>query len=246
CCRALSAAAEMAGLTGGNWVLSPDAPGWARSPMITTQTLNMDAEAVRAGREFSMAALRGWGVMQRCEDITIVVSELLTNALRHAVPGLSRVRPSWPVQLGLLRSGPCVLCAVADPSSSIPVLQKPGRLAETGRGLHVVSSLSDKWGYATYTTPGDAGKVVWATFMTPPDPHAARDVPAAVAVPAACAGKATWRGRRDTRRDGGWYPVRRAWSGAMPGLARPRGRCGRCEARPGRPTTGLAGRRPGR
>ena len=179
-CQWLIAAAEMAGVAPCDWFASPggDALEWARSP-ITVQTLNMDPEAVRAGRELSIAALRRWGVMQRCEDITIVVSELLTNALRHAVPGLSRVRPSWPVQLGLLRSGPCVLCAVADPSSSIPVLQKPGRLAETGRGLHVVSSLSDKWGYATYTTPGDTGKVVWATFMTPPDPSAARDVPAA-------------------------------------------------------------------
>lgn len=174
-CQWLRAAAEMAGLTGGNWVLSPGAPGWARSPMITTQTLNMDAEAVRAGREFSMAALRGWGVTQRCEDITIVVSELLTNALRHAVPGLSRHRPSWPVRLGLLNSRPCLLCAVADPSSSIPVPKKPGHLTETGRGLHVVSALSDKWGYATYTTPSDTGKVVWATFMTPPAPHDARD-----------------------------------------------------------------------
>jgi anti-sigma regulatory factor (Ser/Thr protein kinase) len=146
---------------------------------MTVQTLNLDAEAVRAGREFSIAFLRRWGVTQRCEDITIVVSELLTNALRHAVPGLSRNRPSWPVRLGLLCSGPCVLCAVADPSSSIPVPKRLGHLAETGRGLHVVSSLSDKWGYATYTTPSDAGKVVWAIFMALPAPHDARDAPAA-------------------------------------------------------------------
>jgi hypothetical protein len=179
-CQWLIAAAEMAGVAPCDWFPPPgaDALDWARSP-ITVQTLNMDAEAVRAGREFSIAALRRWGVTQRCEDVILVVSELLTNALRHAVPGLSRVRPSWPVQLGLLHSGPCVLCAVADPSSSIPVPKKPGRLAETGRGLHVVTSLSDKWGYATYTTPGDTGKVVWATFMTLPAPHDARDAPAA-------------------------------------------------------------------
>jgi anti-sigma regulatory factor (Ser/Thr protein kinase) len=152
--------------------------GWTRSA-ITIQTLNMDAEAVRAGREFSSAALRRWGVTLRCEDITIVVSELLTNALRHAVPGLSRTRPSWPVRLGLLRSAPCVLCAVADPSSSIPVPKKPGHLAETGRGLHVISSLSDKWGYTTYTTPSDTGKVVWATFMALPASPDARDAPTA-------------------------------------------------------------------
>jgi hypothetical protein len=170
----------MAGLASGNRFLprGAGAPDWTRSP-ITTQTLSMDAEAVRAGREFCIAALRRWGATQRCEDITIVVSELLTNALRHAVPGLSRNRPNWPIRLGLLCSEPCVLCAVADPSSSIPVPKKPGHLAESGRGLHVVSSLSDKWGCTTYTTPSDAGKVVWAIFVTLPAPREPRDAPAA-------------------------------------------------------------------
>ena len=179
-CQWLRAAAEMAGTACGNRFLSPGAgaPDWTRYP-ITTQTLSMDAEAVRAGREFCVAALQDWGATQRCEDITVVVSELLTNALRHAVPGLGRTRPNWPIRLGLLCSEPCVLCAVADPSSSIPVPRKPGRLAETGRGLHVVSSLSDKWGYTTYTTPSDAGKVVWAIFMTMPAAREARHAPAA-------------------------------------------------------------------
>jgi Histidine kinase-like ATPase domain len=173
-CQWLRAAAEMAGVACGDWFPSPGAGalGWTQCP-ITIQTLSMDAEAVRAGREISVAALRRWGVTQRCEDITIVVSELLTNALRHAVPGLSRPQPNWPVRLGLLCSRPCVLCAVADPSSSIPVPKRPGHLAETGRGLHVVSSLSDKWGYTTYTTPNDSGKVVWAIFTAPPVPHEA-------------------------------------------------------------------------
>jgi Histidine kinase-like ATPase domain len=171
-CQWLRAAAEMAGVACSDWFLSPGAStlDWTHSP-VTIQTLNMDAEAVRAGREISTATLRRWGVTQRCEDITVVVSELLTNALRHAVPGLSRSQPSWPVRLGLLCSRPCVLCAVADPSSSIPVPKKPGHLAETGRGLHVVSSLSDKWGYTTYTTPSDSGKVVWAIFTALPVPH---------------------------------------------------------------------------
>jgi hypothetical protein len=179
-CQWLTAAAEMAGLASGNRFLprGAGARDWTRSP-ITTQTLSMDAEAVRAGREFCIAALRRWGATQRCEDITIVVSELLTNALRHAVPGLSRNRPNWPIRLGLLCSEPCVLCAVADPSSSIPVPKKPGHLAESGRGLHVVSSLSDKWGCTTYATPSDAGKVVWAIFTTLPAPREARDAPAA-------------------------------------------------------------------
>ena len=44
------------------------------------------------------------------------------------------------------------------------MLQAPGFLAETGRGLHIICALSDKWGY---TTPSATGKVVWATFTSP-------------------------------------------------------------------------------
>lgn len=170
-CQWLRAAAEMAGMASGNWPLppSPGPPGQKCSPAIATRAQYMDATAVRAGREFSIATLRRWGVTQRREDIVTVVSELLTNALRHAVPGLGHNRwPGWPVRLGLLRSTPCMLCAVADPSSSVPVLKNPGHLSENGRGLHVVCSLCDRWGYTTYTTPSEMGKVVWAMFMTPP------------------------------------------------------------------------------
>src|SRR5262249_29615564 len=58
-CQWLIAAAEMAGVAPCDWFASPggDALEWARSP-ITVQTLNMDPEAVRAGRELSIAALR--------------------------------------------------------------------------------------------------------------------------------------------------------------------------------------------
>jgi hypothetical protein len=54
-----------------------------------------------------------------------------------------------------------VLCAVADPGWTVPVAKEADVLAETGRGLHVVSALAGLWGY---TTPGDKGKAVWAMF----------------------------------------------------------------------------------
>jgi Histidine kinase-like ATPase domain len=112
-----------------------------------------------------VATLRHWGVAQRCEDIAVVVSELLTNALRHALPASGGPRPRWPIRLGLQQHGPFVLCAVADPSDQAPVPREPDELAETGRGLEVVSALSDKWGY----TASDLGKVVWATFSAEPE-----------------------------------------------------------------------------
>ena len=160
--RWLKLAAEMAGLANSAGRPSPDPvpAGRARLPRIATRTLGADAGSVRAARDFTIATLHRWGTAERSQDIVIVVSELLTNALRHALPGSGDTRPRRPIRLGLLQPGPCVLCAVADPSKAAPAPQVPGSLAETGRGLHIICALSDQWGYA----PNDTGKVVWAMF----------------------------------------------------------------------------------
>ena len=160
--RWLMLAAEMAGLADGAGRPSPDPvlAGRARLPRIATRTLAADAGSVRAARDYTIATLHRWGTAERSQDIAIVVSELLTNALRHALPGSDGTRPRRPIRLGLLQPGPGVLCAVADPSKAAPAPQAPGSLAETGRGLHIICALSDQWGYA----PNDTGKVVWAMF----------------------------------------------------------------------------------
>lgn len=157
----LTLAAEMAAT---RYVLPPArvARGPARYgyfPRVATRTPGSDLASVPAARDFVRSTLRRWNAEGRSDDITLVVSELLANALRHAPP-----RPGgWPVQLGLLQVRPCaaLLCAVADPSPAPPVPAPPGDLAESGRGLHVVEALSDRW---SYTTPTHRGKVVWATF----------------------------------------------------------------------------------
>jgi len=146
------------------WLTSPaglaSAPaGLAGYPRIATRTPGHDLSAVRAVRAFTRAALDRWSIEDRRDDITLVVSELLTNALEHAAP-----RPGgWPVRVGLLQSRPgtAVLCAGADASPAPPVPAPPGHLAESGRGLHVIEEISDSWGY---TTAPRRGKVVWATF----------------------------------------------------------------------------------
>jgi anti-sigma regulatory factor (Ser/Thr protein kinase) len=160
--RWLMLAAEMAGLADGSRRPSPDpvSAGQARLPRIATRTLGADAGSVRSARDFTTATLHRWGTAERSQDIAIVVSELLTNALRHALPGSGDTRPRRPIRLGLLQPGLCVLCAVADPSRAAPAPQAPGSLAETGRGLNIICALSDQWGYG----PSDPGKVVWAMF----------------------------------------------------------------------------------
>jgi hypothetical protein len=161
----LMLAAEMAGLTSGNLWPAPD-PGLGRAsvPRVATRTLGADTGSVRAARNFTIATLRRWDMPERSQDIATVVSELLTNALRHALSGAGDTRPRRPVRLGLLQLGRCVLCAVADPSKAAPAPRPLGSLAETGRGLHIICALSDQWGC---TSPSETGKVVWATFYRP-------------------------------------------------------------------------------
>src|SRR5258707_8428380 len=94
----------------------PASTGLACLPRIATRTLGAHAGSVGAGRDFTIATLHRWGEAERSQDIAIVASELLTNALRHALPGSSDSGPRRPIRLGLLQPGPGVLCAVADPS----------------------------------------------------------------------------------------------------------------------------------
>jgi anti-sigma regulatory factor (Ser/Thr protein kinase) len=153
----------MAGLVNDGWRSSPQ-PALAACayPLQTaTCTLSGHVRSVRAARDFTVATLRRWCTAHSCQDITVVVSELVTNALRHALPEPAAAGPPGQVRLGLLEYGPWLLCAVADPSQATPVPRLSGSLAETGRGLQMICALSDLWGY---TEPDDAGKIVWAMF----------------------------------------------------------------------------------
>jgi hypothetical protein len=185
-CHWLTPAVEMAALAGGNWPQYPDAAPvrWTCFPAIATTAPGLDASRVRAARDFTISTLQRWGVAERCEDVAVVVSELLTNALRHALPVGGGARTGWPIRLGLLQPGQCVMCAVADPSGAAPVPRKPEQLAESGRGLHVIAALSDQWGY---TVPTDMGKVLWAVFSArlTPRPRLPHAGPAPEELPAA-------------------------------------------------------------
>jgi anti-sigma regulatory factor (Ser/Thr protein kinase) len=139
---------------------------WTCFPRLAQRTPGTDTRSVGTARDFCLSTMRRWGVQDRGDDVAVVVSELLTNALRHAVPQARAAagpaaRSRWPVRLGLVQPGHFVLCAVADPSPRLPEPKEPDYLAESGRGLHVISALSDRSGC---TAPTEAGKVVWALF----------------------------------------------------------------------------------
>jgi len=82
------------------------------------------------------------------QNLELVVSELATNAVRHA---------RTPFQLSIL-TAPTLRVEVADGSSDMPVGGSPDPCSEHGRGLWLVAALTQSWG----VVPLRAGKVVWA------------------------------------------------------------------------------------
>jgi anti-sigma regulatory factor (Ser/Thr protein kinase) len=162
-CRWLTVVAEMVGLLHDSPLSSPHPArtGWGCPPQIATCALSTEARSVPAARDFTLATLRRWGTGCNSQDIAVVVSELVTNAVRHALPGPGANGSAGRVRLGLVQYRPWLLCAVADPGTATPVPRASSSLAETGRGLQMICALSDQWGY---TKPSDTGKTVWAMF----------------------------------------------------------------------------------
>ncbi len=129
-------------------------------------------EAVGDARRFTRRTLDQWELGDHFDDICLVVSELVTNALRHAMPahGGHHGEHNPPVRLHLMRWTERLVCAVRDPSQDSPVARDSDDFsAESGRGLFLVDSFSDSWGWHPMAgTLG--GKVVWALFRLQPHP----------------------------------------------------------------------------
>jgi anti-sigma regulatory factor (Ser/Thr protein kinase) len=122
-------------------------------------------ESVRLARDFARETLAAWGLPELCDDVTWVISELVTNALNHGLPHSSRTRWARPIRLSLTMQLAHVLCMVSDPGGGAPVLREPDYWRECGRGLQVVESCSERWGW----NPLDGGgKVIWAAFRVRP------------------------------------------------------------------------------
>jgi anti-sigma regulatory factor (Ser/Thr protein kinase) len=108
------------------------------------------ASAVRDARSRTAAALRRWRCQrERIDDVVLVVSEVVTNAVQHGA-GVVLVR--------LLRRHFYVRIEVQDNSPKLPVLMAPPPTAERGRGVSIVRSLAARWGSRRV----GGGKLVWA------------------------------------------------------------------------------------
>jgi anti-sigma regulatory factor (Ser/Thr protein kinase) len=121
--------------------------------------------AVKAARDFAHATLSQWDVNALFDDAAVVISELVTNAVRYGQrAGQDRSAPDARVELVLLNRASCIVCVVTDPNPGPPVRLDPDFAAETGRGLCVVESLSKQWGW---TPLAPDRKAVWAALALP-------------------------------------------------------------------------------
>ncbi|MCX5371926.1 SpoIIE family protein phosphatase [Streptomyces sp. NBC_00103] len=117
----------------------------------------LDPAQVGLARAVVREQLRDWGLAKSADAAALMVSELVTNAVRHA-------RRS-PVALRLVR-GDTLLCEVEDDDHELPTLLSAGPGDEAGRGLRVVSVLAREWG----TSRTGAGKSVWFELTLPRRP----------------------------------------------------------------------------
>ena len=125
--------------------------GNGRAPRATSKAFGFDKDAPRAARRFATETLTAWGRDDLVQDVTLVLTELATNALIHAGSAFD---------VELTPDGSTVRLSVYDRSTSPPAKRAlvPGDVG--GRGLSVVEGVSARWG--SDATAG--GKVVWAEF----------------------------------------------------------------------------------
>lgn len=133
--------------------LPKDAVGdWSLAP---------EARSVARARELARDQLTDWGLEELVDTTELLVSELVTNALRHG---------HGEIRLRLLRDRSLV-CEVWDADLAQPRRRRARDTDEGGRGLQLVGLLSAGWG--SRRTP--RGKTVWFELALPDGDHPAPD-----------------------------------------------------------------------
>ncbi|MFI9310980.1 SpoIIE family protein phosphatase [Streptomyces triculaminicus] len=133
--------------------------------LLVSRTRRMDADriaawdvpyepsAVAGARADITRQLTEWGLEEMVFATELILSELITNAIRHA---------AGPIGVRLLYDR-TLICEVSDTSSTSPHLRYAADEDEGGRGLFLVSQLSDRWGTRYYAR----GKIIWAELALP-------------------------------------------------------------------------------
>ncbi|MFJ1656542.1 SpoIIE family protein phosphatase [Streptomyces sp. NPDC088337] len=138
---------DVAFLVARTRVLSPD--------RVTSWDVPPDPSAVRVVRDDVSDRLSQWGLDELAFTTELIVSELVTNAIRHA---------RGPIALRLIHES-TLICEVSDGGHTSPHLRRARSTDEGGRGLFLVAQLAQRWG-TRYT---GSGKTIWAEQPLPSD-----------------------------------------------------------------------------
>lgn len=113
-----------------------------------------EPETPAAARDFVVGRLRRHDLLSLVEDVRLVASELVTNAVTHA---------RTPLTVTVERDAAVVTVTVQDGSSRSPRMSPDDLWAPCGRGLMLVAALSRDWGVLNGS---DGSKSVWASFLS--------------------------------------------------------------------------------
>ncbi|MEV6742570.1 SpoIIE family protein phosphatase [Streptomyces sp. NPDC051104] len=119
------------------------------SDHAATWDLRADPAVVAEAREQAARQLAAWRLHDAAFTTELIVSELVTNAIRYAQP---------PVRLSLIHEDHSLICEVSDGSTTTPHLRRARTFEEGGRGLFIVAQLARRWG----TRHSRHGKTIWA------------------------------------------------------------------------------------
>ncbi|WP_448319639.1 SpoIIE family protein phosphatase [Streptomyces sp. CO7] len=119
------------------------------SSKVATWDIPADPALVAAIRKQSVKQLEHWGLEEASFTAELVVSELVTNAIRYG---------SRPIRLRLIHGAGTLICEVSDSSHTAPHLRRARTFDEGGRGLLLVAQLTQRWG----TRHTQEGKTIWA------------------------------------------------------------------------------------
>ncbi|MET7473709.1 SpoIIE family protein phosphatase [Streptomyces sp. NPDC005648] len=120
---------------------------------VAAWSLPADPSIVADARAQASRQLAVWGLEEASFVTELVVSELVTNAIRYG---------AVPIGLRLIRDR-TLICEVSDASNTAPHLRRARTYDEGGRGLHMVAQLTQGWG----TRQGPLGKTIWAEQPLP-------------------------------------------------------------------------------